>query len=83
MFNVVSSHVAQVHLPSGSHKYAHMIDFKMACHIVRKYFRRAFKGSYGAIYAELVSYSNPVRPGRSDIRNMRTKSPVGFVYRVA
>ena len=47
MFNVVSSHVAQVHLPSGSHKYAYMIDFKMACHIVRKYFRRAFKGSYG------------------------------------
>ncbi|MCM1167590.1 MAG: hypothetical protein NC299_08460 [Lachnospiraceae bacterium] len=39
MFNAVSRSIANVSAPQASHAYPYAIDFKMACLIVRKYYR--------------------------------------------
>lgn len=83
MFNVVSRHINAVSVPNTNHKHKYAIDFKMACLIVRKYFALWSDLDYKSIFAEILSYINPVRPNRADKRNIKTKSAVWFVYRVA
>lgn len=83
MFNVVSRHINAVSVPNTNHKHKYAIDFKMACLIVRKYFALWSNLDYKNIFAEILSYINPVRPNRADKRNIKTKAAVWFVYRVA
>ena len=83
MFNVVSRNIAQVSVPQVNHKHRYAVDFKMACLIVRKYFAIRSFSDHRRLLAEILSYINPVRPGRKDKRNMKPKSAVWFVYRVA
>ena len=83
MFNAVSRHINEVSVPNTNHKHKYVIDFKMACLIVRKYFALWSDLDYKNIFAEILSYINPVRPNRADKRNIKTKSAVWFVYRVA
>lgn len=83
MFNVVARNVGAVDIPKKERKYAYAIDFKMACAITRKYFRRYCVEPIANLYAELVRYINPVRPGRQDERNIKPKSAISFLYRVA
>ncbi len=80
MYNVVSQSIAQVNV---IHKNSYAIDFKMACHIIRRYFHRLNTEPYEKIYSEILKYINPIRLGRADKRKMKTRSPVWFVYRVA
>lgn len=51
--------------------------------LVRKYFRLHAHEPPDRIYAELLGYTRPVVSGRADKRNMKPKSAVWFVYRVA
>lgn len=83
MFNAVSRSIACVSVPQTNHKHRYVIDFKMACLIIRKYFAVYSDLDYGGIYVELLTYINPVRPNRADKRNLKTKPAVWFVYRVA
>lgn len=84
MFNVVSRNIALVKVSRPkSNKYNCAISFKDACTITRKYYRFHNTEPPDLIYAELLSYTVPVRKGRSDIRNIKSKSSVWFVYRVA
>lgn len=83
MFNAVSRSIACVSVPQTNHKYPHAIDFKMACLIVRKYYRLYNEKPPDAMFAEILAYMAPVRAGRSDKRNLKPKSAVWFVYRVA
>ena len=83
MYNVTSAYINAIQVHHSNHKHIYAIDFKMACQIVRRYFYLYNKKSYHLIYAEMASYINPVRPGRTDKRNLRTKPPVPFLYRVA
>jgi len=83
MFNAVSRSIACVSVPQTNHKHRYVIDFKMACLIIRKYFAVCSDLDYGGIYVELLTYINPVRPNRADKRNLKTKPAVWFVYRVA
>lgn len=83
MFNVVSRSITCVSVPQTNHKHRYVIDFKMACLIIRKYFAVCSDLDYGGIYVELLTYINPVRPNRADKRNLKTKTAVWFVYRVA
>ncbi|MCM1166055.1 MAG: hypothetical protein NC299_04760, partial [Lachnospiraceae bacterium] len=83
MFNAVSRSIANVSSPQASHAYPYTIDFKMACLIVRKYYRICNTAPPDEMYIEIVSYINPVREGRRDKRSMRSKPAVWFVYRVA
>ena len=84
MFNVVSRNINQVtiHQPSTK-KYKYVVSFKDAVTIVRKYFKLFNTVPSEKIYAELLSYTRPVIPGRSDKRKVKSKSAVWFVYRVA
>ena len=83
MFNVVSRNIASVSVPKSDRKYDYAIDFKMACVITRRYYKKWQNWTPEKMYEELLSYTIPIRPGRADKRNMKPKSAVWFVYRVA
>ena len=83
MFNAVSRNIAQVNVPQVNHKYDYAIDFKMACLITRKYFNMYCNKSHNDLLVEIIGYIVPIRPNRRDKRNMKPKSAVWFVYRVA
>ena len=71
-------------VPKSNHKYDYAIDFKMACLIIRKYFNKYCMTPYKRLYAEILSYINPVRPDRADKRKaIKIKQALWFVYRVA
>lgn len=81
MFNAVSRHIAALRVPEVNHKHRYAIDFKMTCKAVRRHFR--LYPVEGDIWADMLSYINPVRPGRQDKRRLRYKPAVWFLYRVA
>lgn len=83
MFNAVSRSIACISVPQTNHKYPYAIDFKMACLIVRKYYRLHNDKPPDEMFVEMLVYTVPVRAGRSDRRNLKPKSAVWFVYRVA
>jgi hypothetical protein len=84
MFNVVSRTINAVSVPqSAQKKYKYVLSFKDAVTLVRKYFRLHAHEPPDRIYAELLGYTRPVVSGRADKRNMKPKSAVWFVYRVA
>ena len=65
-------------------KYPYAIDSKMACLSTRRFFRlHCNEQPITKLYEELLKYKQPVKLGRQDERNVRVKSAVGFVYRVA
>ena len=79
----LSRNIAQVSIPQVNHKYDYAIDFKMACLITRKYFNMYCNKPYNDLLIEIIGYIVPVRPNRRDKRNMKPKSAVWFMYRVA
>lgn len=83
MFNVTSRNIAQVTVPQVNHKHTYAIDFRMACLLTHKYFAIYSKDNPNKLFIEILSYINPVRPNRQDKRNIKTRSAVWFVYRVA
>ena len=84
MFNAVSRNINMVKVQQKNHKDPYAIDFKMACSIIRKYFRLYNTQALNDIHAEILSYINPVRLGRKDKRKtVKAKSAIWFVYRVA
>lgn len=83
MFNAVSRSIATVKVPQVNHKYPYAVDFKMACLVVRKHYRLHSNEPPNILYTEILSYIVPIREGRADKRNMKSKSAVWFVYRVA
>lgn len=83
MFNAVSRSIACVSVPQTGHKHPYAVDFKMACLVVRKYYRFHSNKPPDKMYIEILSYTVPVRKGRQRKRNMKPKSAVWFVYRVA
>lgn len=64
-------------------QYPYAVSFKEACTITRKYYRLHNNEPPDRIYAEILTYTVPAREGRSDKRNIKPKSTVWFVYRVA
>lgn len=84
MFNAVSRNIMCVSVPQqNDNKHTYAISFKEACTITRKYYRLHNNEPPDRIYAEILAYTVPVREGRSDKRNMKPKSAVWFVYRIA
>lgn len=83
MFNAVSRSISCISVPQTNHKYPYAIDFKMACLIVRKYYRLHNEKPPDEMFVEILAYTVPIRAGRSDKRNLKPKSAVWFVYRVA
>lgn len=57
------------------------VNFKMAVYLCRKFFR-AENADAEKLLRDMAKYTEPVRPNRQDARNIKSKSFVGFVYRV-
>ena len=84
MFNAVSRSINRVEVPqSADRKYDYVVSFKDAVTIVRKYFRLFCNDPPERLFAELLCFTRPVQSGRADKRNMKPKSAIWFVYRVA
>lgn len=84
MFNLVSRTLNAVYIPQSTQKkYKYVVSFKDAVTLVRKYFRLYFYEPPDKIYAELLGYTRPVVSGRADKRNMKSKTAIWFVYRIA
>ena len=75
--------LSEYHVQRYDNKHIHVVSFKEACTITRKYYRLHNNEPPDRIYAEILTYTVPAREGRSDKRNMKPKSAVWFVYRVA
>ncbi len=65
---------------SNVHEYA--VNGSMAIYLCKKFFRT--KGASGQqLMKDVGRYTEPIRPGRRDERNLRAKGFAGFIYRVA
>lgn len=62
--------------------YEYKINMKMAIYLCRQFFRDKNADSEKLI-ADISKYLEPVRPGRRDTWNIKSKSFVAFVYRVS
>ena len=63
-------------------RYDYQVNQKMAIYLCKRFFRTP--GVDGVqLMRDIARYTEPVRPGRQDVRNLRIKSFVGFTYRVA
>lgn len=58
------------------------VNMKMAIHICRQFFRTP-NADAKQLLKDIARYTEPVRPGRRDERNIKAKSFVGFIYRVS
>ena len=62
--------------------YTYKVNMKMAINLCRKYFRDP-KGDPEKLMRTLANYTQQIRPGRRDPRNIKAKGFAGFVYRIA
>ena len=65
---------------TNAHEYR--VNMKMAIYLCKK-FLRTENADGGQLMEDIARYTEAVRPDRADERNIRAKSFVGFVYRVA
>ena len=62
--------------------YLYQVNQKMAIFLCKKFFRTP--GADGEqLMRDIARYTEPVRPGRQNTRNIKAKTFEGFVYRVA
>lgn len=62
--------------------YAYKINFTMAIHLCRTFYKRGLR-DIDKLLDDIGKYTEPIRPGRHDERNLLRKGFVGFIYRVA
>ncbi|MEG1926565.1 MAG: IS4 family transposase [Ruthenibacterium sp.] len=62
--------------------YEYRVNLTMAIYLCKEYFRTQ-NADGEKLLCDIAKYTEPVRPGRQDARNLKTKSFVGFTYRVA
>ena len=62
--------------------YAYRVNFKMAVMLCREFIRAQSKDG-DKLRESIARYTVPIRPGRQDQRDLKTKGFPGFVYRVA
>lgn len=58
------------------------VNMTMAIHICRQFFRTK-DADTKKLLQDIARYTEPVRPGRGDERNIKAKTFVGFIYRVS
>lgn len=62
--------------------YEYRVNLTMATYLCKEFFRNP-NADGEKLMRDIARYTEPVRPGRQDARNLKTKSFVGFTYRVA
>lgn len=81
MYNFTELITSPVIFHKADNKYAYKANFSVAVHVCRQF----FLGNVSPPNVEAVIRRNisPLRPGRSNLRNLSAKHPVSFIYRVA
>ena len=81
MYNFTELITSPVILRKADNKYAYKANFTVAVHVCRQF----FLGNVSPPDVEAVICRNvsPVRPGRSNLRNLNAKRAISFTYRVA
>lgn len=83
MYNYCSRMAANVSVQQSKEAtYAYRVNFTMAIHLCKLYYKW-HRTNFRQLLLEISKYSEPIRPGRSDKRNVKHKRFVGFSYRVA
>ncbi len=83
MANFCNRIIEAVELPKRRKAtYAYQVNATMAVKLCRDIFR-APEAEGQKLMRQIARYSEPVRPGRQDERNLNAKSFIGFCYRVA
>ncbi len=62
--------------------HVYQVNYSMAFFLCREYYKRN-KTNGEKLLEDIGKYIQPVRPGRKDKRKMRTKTFIGFLYRIA
>ena len=62
--------------------YEYKVNMKMAIYLCKKFYRTE-NADAKQLMQDIAKYTEPIRQGRSDERNIKAKSFVGFVYRVS
>ena len=84
MFNAISQIDAQAYIPQKHCKYQYAINFKQSCLIIQSmYLASSLTQDFERILIQIGYYTIPIRPGRKDKRNIKPKSAVYYLYRVA
>ena len=84
MFNAISQIDAQAYIPQKHCKYQYAINFKQSCLIIQSmYLASSLTQDFERILIQISYYTIPIRPGRKDKRNIKPKSAVYYLYRVA
>ena len=84
MFNAVSQIDAQAYVPQKKCKYQYAINFKQSCFVIQAmYIISSSTEIFKKILIQISHYTIPIRPGRKDKRNLKPKSAVYYLYRVA
>jgi len=90
MYNFCSRIMQGVEIPDRDGSlYPYKVNFKMAVSLCKEFFRDEetrtdMDEKHAAkLIEEIKRYTEPVREGRQDFRNMKPKSFAGFIYRVA
>lgn len=81
MYNFTELITSPVVISKADSKYAYKANFSVAVHICRQFFLGNV--SPPNVEALIQRLCSPIRPGRSNPRNMTAKHAVSFTYRVA
>ena len=65
-----------------ANKYEYAVNYKMAVMLCKEFLRDP-NGNSTELLRNIARYTEPIRPGRQDERNMKVKSFPGFCYRIA
>ena len=80
MFNVNSQIDCQAYVPQKHCKYSYIINFKMACSIIHKYYLESSSDQiFFKILNRISRYTVPVRPGRKYTRAIKVQPPIYFM----
>lgn len=83
MYNYCSRVAANAKVEQKDSKiYAYQVDFTMAIHLCKWYYKQR-NMDFKQLILDICKYTEPIRPGRSDQRNIKHKRFVGFTYRIA
>lgn len=83
MFNAVSRAAAEIPMSVSETGKVYEVDFKMAVHVFRTYFKSYSKAPPEDTYADMTRYRHLIKKGKHSKRLLKPKSAVYFMYRVA
>ena len=83
MYNYCSRIAGRTSVPK-KHKtvYKYKVNFTMAVHLCITFFKSK-SSRFIQLIKDIGKYTEPIRPGRKDERNLRIKGFISFTYRVA